>query len=282
MICYYSLFIILRWCSGLSSRGDQSMTSASRQSGNSAAPALLLGPPSVLIVRLRGDVYPIETTKSVIQRNADLDVLSEFVVPESADFIPPVGQKFFDIRYIEAQKALHSKGKVNLSQIKGRDVELRGIAEVIAQSLFQSVLCSTTVTDYTRAVLAGVNEFAIDIPESSYGKTELPGNAGQGDRNLLASNATYGVYFADVAPQMTLLQRLVVELRHCGLLTHPAAPSAVVPTQWASGGDVVLAAGADEIMVPPFALAEVLRSVGVWPNPADKAMMDVFEAVVQW
>lgn len=201
------------------------MTSDSRRSGShTAAPATLLGPPSVLIVRLQGDVFPLETTKAVIERNPELDVLSEFIVPESPAFIPPVGQKFFDAAYIESQRVLRSKGKVNMSLIRGRDGELRGITEVVADALFRSLLNATSTKDYTRCTLAGINDRALDIPGSSHGKTLLPANAGRTDANILCDNASYGLYFHELLPPPPLLERLVVELKHCGVLPAPVLP----------------------------------------------------------
>jgi hypothetical protein len=214
------------------------MTSDSRRSGNNASQATLLGPPSVLIVRLQGEVYPIETTKSVIQRNPALDVLSEFVVPESPVFIPPVGQKYFDPTYIESQRALRSKGKVNLSLIRDRDAELRGITEVVADALFRDILNATHTREYTRATLAGINDRAVEIPGSSHGKTLLAGNAATVDANKLCDNVSYGLYFHEILPRPPLLERLVVELRHCGVLSPPVLPAfATTSNQAVEGGD---------------------------------------------
>lgn len=214
------------------------MTSDSKRSGNTAGPATLLGAPSVLIIRLRGDVFPIEITRNVIERNKNLDILTQFVVPQSPAFIPPVGKKFFDPAYIESQKALHSRGKVNISLIKGRDAELRSISEVIADTLFKSLLTGTSVKEYCRSTLSGVNQYALDMPQSSYGLTSLPGNdlssnnSSSSSSNTtnpsadailaatkrLSDNISYGVYFREIQPVAPLVERLVTELKHTGVL----------------------------------------------------------------
>jgi hypothetical protein len=304
---------------GLNSRAENSMTSDSRRSGNTASQATLLGPPSVLIVRLVGDVFPLETTKAIIERNPALGVVSEFVVPENAAFIPPVGQKFFDPNYIEAQKTLHSKGKVNLSLIRDRDGELRSITETIADSIFKAVLNTTAVKEYCRNTLSGVNEFALDVPGSSHGQTALPGNAGRGDKDALASNVSYGVYFREILPRAPLLQRLVVELKHRGVLASALPvfdnaavsspgeevqayspgmleeevpldvieeitqmPDAPVMMQWATAGDAVLAGGAEEVCFALHDMVQVLSVLGVWSGSADKRMQDALDTIMQW
>lgn len=288
------------------------MTSDSRRSGLGTTQQVSLGAPSVLIVRLRGDVFPIETTKSIIERNKELDILSEFVVPESQAFVPPVGQKFFDPVYLEAQKALHSRGKVNFSLIKNRDAELRGITEVIADALFKSILTTSSIKDYCRGTLSGVNEFAVDIPDSSYGRTSLPANAesGQKDRRddgshvaVLSDNVSYGVYFREIQVAPPLLQRLVVELKHLGVLhsaptllpllleggpelakSDPADVvnpfSGAVMDQWTTAGDKVLAAKAELVTFPFQMTAKVLNSLGISSandGPEDKGM---YEAIL--
>lgn len=238
---------------GLSSRGEQSITSDSKRSNN-AGPATLLGPPSVLIVRLVGDVYPIETTKSLLERHKSLPVLSEFVVPENPAFIPPVGQKYFDPAFAEAQKALRNKGKVNLSLIRDRDAELRGITEIVADALFCDVLNANSTREYTRATLAGINDRAIAIPGSSHGQTLLPGNAAQTDANRLCDNVSYGVYFHEILPQPSLLERLVVELKHCGVLPSPVVPPFLPAAQTAAEESRQAAEGDAEVeeTVRPF------------------------------
>jgi hypothetical protein len=301
----------------MTSRAENSMTSDSRRSGNAASQATLLGPPSVLIVRLVGDVFPLETTKALIERNPALGVVSEFVVPENSAFIPPVGQKFFDPNYIEAQRKLQSKGKVNLSLIRDRDGELRSITETIADSIFKAVLSTTAVREYCRSTLSGMNEYAVEVPGSSHGQTALPGNAGKGDKDSLASNVSYGVYFREILPKAPLLQRLVVELKHRGVLASALpvfdnaavnspgeeveayspgmmevpldvieevtqAPEGPVMMQWATAGDAVLAGGAGEVCFALRDVVQVLSVLGVWSGSADKKMQDVFDTVMQW
>lgn len=308
------------------------MTSDSRRSGNTAAQATLLGAPSVLIIRLRGDVFPIETTRTVIERNKNLDIMTEFVVPQSQAFVPPVGKKFFDPTYIEAQKVLHSRGKVNLSLIKGRDAELRSISEVIADTLFKSLLTTSTVKEYCRSTLSGVNHHAVDVPHSSYGLTSLPANALPSSNDVpqtiltatkqLSDNISYGVYFREIAPLPPLVERLVTELRHAGVLdaieevdpftgdkmlqtlpgalqmtttTDAATADAgvvtavpqcvtvgVLPTPWATAGDAILAARAEEVSFNFKHTGRVLAALGIARDSVDAQCKAAYDEILQW
>lgn len=268
------------------------MTSDSRRSGYNTTQATSLGAPSVLIVRLRGDVFPIETTKSIIERNPQLHVLSEFVVPETRAFVPPVGQKFFDPVYLEAQKNLHSKGKVNFSLIKDRDAELRNITQMVADALFKDVLQSGDVHNYTRATLSGINDAAVEIPDSSFGRTALPANAESVTSShgvaVIADNSSYGVYFREIQVHAPLLQRLVVELKHAGVIAVGGPPhvenvfAGMVPDQWTTAGDTILAANAEKVCFPFPQTGQVLRVLGISSAGQSAEEKEAFDAILQW
>jgi hypothetical protein len=223
------------------SRGDNSMTSDSRRSagGNSASQATLLGAPSVLLVRLRGDVFPVETTKNILERNAELNILQDYFVPQAREFIPPAGKKFFDAYFIEEQKKLHSKAKVNLSFIKGRDEELRDITQLVADDLFKVLLAAVDVRETCRATVSGENIFAVDVPGTSHGSLFKPSVQALQEQSLpsrvVADNQVYGVYFPELKPSVSLLRRLIVELKCLGVVQSPTNASVlagvVVPGQ---------------------------------------------------
>lgn len=229
-------------------RSVHSGFSGRSSTGRSTASQIMLGPPSVLIVRMKGDVYPVETVKKVIERNRHLRVMDQYTVPETTSFIPPPGKKYFDPQFISEQETLRTKGRINLSAIKDRDAELRDITHSIADTLFKDVLNLHGVRSYCRSTLAGINTEAI---------TESDGDAFDDDTGVrvesdrkLSGNITYGLYFSEVTPKKTLLQAFVIELKLLGYvgvgapadkLSVPAVSARnLIPQQWLEAGDEVL------------------------------------------
>jgi len=197
---------------------------------------------------MKGDVYPVETVKTVIDRNRHLRVMDQYTVPETTSFIPPPGKKYFDPQFISEQETLRTKGRINLSAIKDRDAELRDITHSIADTLFKDVLNLHGVRSYCRSTLAGINTEAI---------TESDGDAFDDDTGVrvesdrkLSGNITYGLYFSEVTPKKTLLQAFVIELKLLGYvgvgapadkLSVPAVSARnLIPQQWLEAGDEVL------------------------------------------
>lgn len=232
-------------------RSVHSGFSGRSSTGRSTASQIMLGPPSVLIIRMKGDVYPVETVKKVIERNRLLRVMDQFTVPETTSFIPPPGKKYFDPQFISEQENLRTKGRINLSAIKDRDAELRDITHSIADTLFKDVLNLHGVRSYCRSTLAGINTEAITESE---GDRQLDGDADDGvtvetDRKL-SGNITYGLYFSEVTPKKTLLQAFIIELKLLGYegvgatTDKPSVPAVsarnFIPQQWLEAGDELL------------------------------------------
>jgi hypothetical protein len=201
---------------------------------------------------MKGDVYPVETVKKVIERNRHLRVMDQFTVPETTSFIPPPGKKYFDPQFISEQENLRTKGRINLSAIKDRDAELRDITHSIADTLFKDVLNLHGVRSYCRSTLAGINTEAIT---ESDGDRQLDGDADddgvtvETDRKL-SGNITYGLYFSEVTPKKTLLQAFIIELKLLGYggvgatADKPSVPAVsarnFIPQQWLEAGDELL------------------------------------------
>lgn len=230
-------------------RSVHSGFSGRSSTGRSTASQIMLGPPSVLIVRMKGDVYPVETVKKVIERNKHLRVMDQFTMPETTSFIPPPGKKYFDPQFISEQETLRTKGRINLSAIKDRDAELRDITHSIADTLFKDVLNLHEVRSYCRSTLAGIHTEAIAERQLDGDAVIDDGVRVESDRKL-SGNITYGLYFSEVTPKKTLLQAFIIELKLLGYvgvgaptdkLSMPAVSARnFIPQQWLEAGDEVL------------------------------------------
>ena len=242
--------------------GFSGRSSTGRSTGTSQ---IMLGPPSVLVVRLKGDVYPVETVRKVIEKNPYLRVMERFTLPETTGFIPPPGRKYFDPHFIAEQEAIRSKGRINLSAIKDRDVELRAITHNIIDSLFKDVLTQHDVRSYCRSALAGINTEAIE--ETS----RVTDEAGRGKK--LSGNSTYGLYFSEVTPKKSVLRAFVIELKHLGYVDvhgeKNRAPShhEVPPQQWLEAGDELLAVDEASFAIEVNAFTAALEHFNL--NPMD-------------
>jgi len=224
-------------------RSVHSGFSGRSSTGRSTASQYMLGPPSVLIIRLKGDIYPVETVKNVIERNRTLRVLEQFTIPDTTSFIPPPGKKYFDPRFIAEQDILRTKGRINLSAIKDRDAELRDITHSIVSTLFKDVLNLHDVRSYCRSTLAGINTEAIDETERDRQLGGAIDETDPGGRQL-SGNITYGLYFSEATPKKTVLQSFILELKHLGYAGIGASsdrPSpSRIPQQWLEAGDELL------------------------------------------
>eukprot|EP01035_Chromulina_nebulosa_P022631 gene22631-29303_t len=150
---------------------------------------------SVAIVRLRGEVFDADMTHSILKtKTSEPHPLNEFVVPpNSPPFIPPVGHNV---------AANPNKAKINISFIKGRDSELRNIAETVMGSLFRSVLAET--------IWWSLSLDKTEKDSKSHQRLSLPFPLGK----------NYGVYFNEIREPRSLQQRVIIELKHAGYLSY--------------------------------------------------------------
>eukprot|EP01034_Spumella_vulgaris_P021431 gene21431-27461_t len=247
-----------------SSRNGGGMTPFTRdssrsQGGGGDAPATLLGTASVLIVRLRGEVHTIETTRSIIERldaetGSRKNVMEGFVIPETQLFIPPVGKRREDPDIIAANQ----KARVNIAFVKGRDSELRDMTSLVMDAMLKEILTSSSARDTLSNTITGKNPQSIATPSfpSSNSRTKT----------------TYGVYYNEILKKQPLGDRLVVELQKMGyqsLVVSPAAQNALkadmaeldkLPRTWASYGDVTLLSDKDTFSILLSDLRGVLES----------------------
>ena len=231
-------------------RSVHSGFSGRSSTGRSTASQIMLGPPSVLVIRVKGDVYPVETVKNVIERNRHhMRVMDQFTVPETTSFIPPPGKKYFDPQFISEQEALRTKGRINLSAIKDRDAELRDITHSIADTLFKDVLNLHAVRSYCRSTLTGINTEAIAETEREKHLDGDGDGVAQSDNIPLSGNITYGLYFSEVTPKKTVLQAFILELKLLGYvgvgapadkLPISSSSTRIPPQQWLEAGDELL------------------------------------------
>mmetsp|Transcript_1222 Transcript_1222/g.2003 ORF Transcript_1222/g.2003 Transcript_1222/m.2003 type:complete len:1340 (+) Transcript_1222:3-4022(+) len=243
-----------RTTTGMTSRGDGMTVMTANTNRTDRTQPVMLGVPSTLIVRLRGDVYPVAVMKQLIQRNSDVEVIAEYAVPESAAFVPPVGKKYFDSAYREEQAQLRSKGKVNLALIKDRDSELRQITETVVDELFKSVMQATSMNYYMRSTLSGENPFVVDIPASSHEQLRDK----ESPASQISTSSNYGVYFREICPERSLLERLVIELKCANVLNTDLSSTtkakavvekAGVSAPWTVAREQILAVDAGRVLM---------------------------------
>ena len=229
-------------------RSVQSSQSGRSSSGRSSQPMqVMLGPPSVLLVRLKGEVYPIETTKNVIERNKQIKIVENYNIPEKLPFIPPPGIKYFDPVFVAAQEAMHNKGKINISIIKDRDHELREITNIISDMLIKDVLSTHDVKDYLHSVLSGANINSIESKTmNTVRMNESKTNEYTNSSDTVCANIVYGLYFTEIKPVKSLLERFIIELNYLGInkynsnLMSNSLISNKLPSQWSTSGDELL------------------------------------------
>lgn len=219
------------------SRGLTPFSRDSQRSDRGESSSTLLGTASVLIVRMRGEVHGVETTRCIIERvdtSADAEavpkrrVMAEYVLPQTLPFIPPVGKRRDDPEI----QAAHSKTRVNLECVTGRDAELRTMASAVMDIMFKDILCAADARDATRCAITGVDPAALSDGSSSGARV----------------SSTYGLYFSEVRGMcrsaLSLEQRLVLEAQYLGYtsVTASAANNDVVdvkgmPSLWREASD---------------------------------------------
>ena len=182
------------------SRGGMTPSTA-KSSMSGEGSATLIGVTNILILRLKGEVFLIDTVRDIIERNQSQKnntIIDHFIVPPNLlNFIPPVA---FESDYNP------NKGKINISTIKGRDKELRNISETVISELFKDVLNTNSTVDYLLATLSGSNEKC--IPLRGVEKYDQK------------SQITYGVYFNEIKDVKPLHYRMIAELKYKGYFSY--------------------------------------------------------------
>lgn len=226
--------------SELSSRGSQRMgiSSNTDRSGtsrhDSTAGNSLLGTANVLIIRLKGEVHGLETTRNIIERldtstNERKNVMQEFIVPKKLWFIPPIGKRIDDPDIVAA----NSKPLPVLSSVSGRDAELRTMSEHVLNTLVKDILNAAGTRDAMQTALTNVNPQSISDPANKI-------------------SGTYGLHYHEIMPKVSLDNKMLIEIQHAGYRTSVAPPTShlhlmanmnevdKLPSAWKNSGDELL------------------------------------------
>lgn len=157
---------------------DSSSSRRSRGGDDNAVP--LKGMSTTLLLRVKGQVHPLETCNLLLGRGPLLGVLDRFVLPLKPAFVPPLPLNVTS-SHIEPP-AFEPKTKILQFTVDlQRHSEVRAVGEEVLLDIFRSLLDSAPITEYARGCM--------NMPSASGAKSAEKDKA----------KKTIGIYFHELS-----------------------------------------------------------------------------------
>ena len=158
-------------------RTPESASSRRSRRGGEEQISALRGDQTMLLLRIKGQVHPLETCSLLLGRGPLLGAIDSFIVPPVPPFIPPLAPDVAS----KPEISLYVPSKVDFTLSNARHAEVRNVGEEVLFDLFRSLLESFPVTEYTREVMGMTPAAATREP------SQVPRVA-----------STVGVFFGDI------------------------------------------------------------------------------------
>ena len=154
----------------------------------------LLGPPTVFILRIRGEIHTMYTVTDILSRGPLKNLLDQYMLPQELRFIPSMDDAL-------SGKRASNKGLVSAAH---RQVEVRSVAQFVIGEVLKGIISSTFTKDYFKEV------FMTEASGLSWPK--------EGGSLVPLGRPIYPIYFEEVLPTPPLSQLFIIEIKLMGVL----------------------------------------------------------------
>jgi hypothetical protein len=248
---------------------------------------VLLGPPHTVIVRIKGEILPIEVTSKILGKGPQKDIINEFVVPQTADFIFPISSTALKVGSAKAPEGGNSvRSKVNIPIKLEREEEIRGLTEELVSDLFRNLLGSESLDSLIK-----------ETSDADSNVTTTTGLRYSNDlREAPTGSSHYGLFFQEISSEMSLFGLFCLELYHlgyesCSIVNNNTTRYGTgtskkdnivngIPAQWTVGIDAKIA-DLNHFSLPLDQFLIVLSKINITPeNTETCAIYETFETLI--